>query len=375
MKRYSFSLLSLKCPRRIHKTMSHDRVEVLPQEETDIGRQTHYELASILSQPKEQRNFELLKNILEIYGDTERAFSKIKGRIETEKKIRIRIGKHTFTVVLDTLVARRGERDIIDHKTTFAKQIHPAYIEQLEDYSVPFLRKGLKVNIAAHLVRWGRIEWISVLQGLEDYTRITNRILKQINTTKEILNEKPIPIPSNFECTYCPFIISCPVGPKFFILDNKDAAKLAREYIKLVNKVKAIKKFLEIYCSRVGTIYLEDSKIGYSYRNKTVIDETPLLKFMKKYKIPITDAFSAKTLLVKKLARKYEDIANYVEILPDPIFKISKLEMVEKEMEVRRFVLLDEEEKQKTVKKALKEAKKYEEILRFVDIGDIGGEE
>ena len=269
-KRFSFSLLSLSCPRRIHKTMARDQVEVFPAEETDTGRKIHSLLAEILS--TEERDFSKLTNYVQIYGNPEKVFSNIKGKFSTEQKIRIIIGGKTFTTVSDLLVRRWGERDIIDHKTSFSHEVLPSHREQLQYYALPFLRKGLKVKVGIHFVRYARIEWIDILQGLDDYTRIAKQLMERIGKMERILKGEPKPEPSNFECKYCPYVISCPLSPEYFITDEKKAQELAGEYIKLKAKFKKMEDILKIWATSVGHIYLNDCKVGFNPSAKTVID-------------------------------------------------------------------------------------------------------
>ncbi len=354
-KRFSFSLLSLNCPRRIHKTMAYDPVEVLPAEETDTGRLIHSLLAEILT--REDKDFSLLANYIQIYGNPEKVFSNIKGKFSTEQKIRIIIGGKTFTTISDLLVTRRGERDIIDHKTSFSQEVLPKHHEQLQYYALPFLRMGLKVKVGIHFVRFARLEWINTLQGLDDYTRIAKQLMEKIEKVERILEVEPKPIPSNFECKYCPFVISCPLSPEYFITDEKQAAKLAGEYIKLKSKVKKIEDILKIWAGSVGHIYLNDCKVGYNPSAKTVIDQEATLEFLNRHNIPITEVFSAQSSKLKKLAKTYNDLANFAEIQYKSRFGIVSTKEKEKE-ESGRLSLTDAEERKKKVGEAVEEIKK-----------------
>ena len=311
-RRFSFSLLNLNCPRRIHKTMTRDRIEVFPAEETDEGRKIHTLLAEILS--SEKRDFSKLTSSMKIYGDPEKTFSKTKGRYTTETKIRIFIGDKKFTTISDLLVTRRGERDIIDHKTSFSQDVLPSYREQLQYYALPFLRKGLKVKVGIHFVRYARLEWIEILQGLDDYARIANLLSEKIEKVENILKEKPKPEPSNFECKYCPYVISCPSSPEFTITKQEEAANLAGEYLKLRSMVKKAEELLRIWVSQKGILQVNGSRIGFFRSEKTVIDQEYTLKYLNHYNIPIAEIFSANTNKFRKLARQYEELANFAEI-------------------------------------------------------------
>jgi len=346
--RFSFSLVNLDCPRRIHKTVAYDPVEVLPAEETDTGRLVHSLLSEILS--KGNRDFSLLANYIEIYGNPEKVFSNVRGKFSTEQKIRIIIGGKTFTTVSDLLVARRGERDIIDHKTSFSQEVLSKHREQLRYYALPFLRKGLKVKVGIHFVRFARLEWVDILQGLDDYTRIARQLMEKIEKVERILVEEPKPIPSNFECKYCPYIISCPISPEYFITDEKQAAKLAGEYIKLKAKVKKTEDILKIWVSSVGHIHLPDCKVGYNPFAKTVIDNEATLEFLNRHNIPITEVFSAQATKLKKLAKTYNDLANFAEIQYGTKWGIVSTTDEEKE---ERFSLTGPEEEKKKVEKAV----------------------
>ncbi len=354
-KRFSFSLLSLSCPRRIHKTIARDQVEVFPAEETDSGRIIHSYLAGILS--KEDRDFSKLTNYIQIYGNPEKVFSNIKGKFSTEQKIRIIIGGKTFTTVSDLLVSRRGERDIIDHKTSFSHEVLPSHREQLQYYALPFLRKGLKVKVGIHFVRYARIEWIDILQGLDDYTRIAKQLMKKIEKVERILEGEPNPEPSNFECKYCPYVISCPLSPEYFITDEKKAQELAGEYIKLKAKLKKMEDILKIWATSVENIHLKDCNVGFNPSAKTVIDQESTLEFLHKHNIPITEVFSAHATKLKKLAKQYDELANFAEIQYGTRWGVVSTRDEEKE-ESGRFAHVDAEEEKKKVEKATKEIEK-----------------
>ncbi|MBA7634808.1 hypothetical protein ES703_42406 [subsurface metagenome] len=354
-KRFSFSLLSLSCPRRIHKTMARDQVEVFPAEETDTGRIIHSYLAEILS--TEERDFSKLTNYVQIYGNPEKVFSNIKGKFSTEQKIRIIIGGKTFTTVSDLLVSRRGERDIIDHKTSFSQEVLPSHREQLQYYALPFLRQGLKVKVGIHFVRYARLEWIDILQGLDDYARIAKQLMERIGKMERILGEVPNPEPSNFECKYCPYVISCPLSPEYFITDKKQAARLAGEYIKLKSKLKKMEDILKIWATSVGHIHLKDCKVGFNPSTKTVIDQEATLEFLNRHNIPITEVFSAQATKFKKLAKTYNDLANFAEIKYGTRWGVVSTTDEEKE-EQERFSLNDAEEGKKKVGKAVEEIEK-----------------
>ncbi len=351
-KRFSFSLLSLNCPRRIHKTMARDQVEVFPAEETDSGRIIHSYLAEILS--TEERDFSRLTNYIQIYGNPEKVFSNIKGKFSTEQKIRIIIGGKTFTTVSDLLVIRRGERDIIDHKTSFSQEVLPSHREQLQYYALPFLRKGLKVKVGIHFVRYARIEWIDILQGLDDYTRIAKQLMEKIEKVERILEGEPNPEPSNFECKYCPYVISCPLSPEYYITDEEKAQKLAGEYIKLKAKLKKMEDILKIWTASVGHIHLSDCKVGFNPSTKTVIDQGATLEFLKSHNIPITEVFSAQSTKLKKLAKTYNDLANFAEIKYGTRFGIISNRDEDKE-ESGRFGHVNAEVEKKKVEKAVEE--------------------
>ncbi len=360
-KRFSFSLLNLNCPRRIHKTMARDQVEVFPTEETDSGRKIHSLLAEILS--TEERDFSKLTNYIQIYGNPEKVFSNIKGKFSTEQKIRIIIGGKTFTTVSDLLVSRRGERDIIDHKTSFSHEVLPSHREQLQYYALPFLRKGLRVKVGIHFVRYARLEWIDILQGFDDYTRIAKQLMERIGKMERILEGEPNPEPCNFECKYCPYAISCPLSPVYFITNKKEVQELAGEYIKLKAKLKKMEDILKIWTGSVGHIHLKDCKVGYNPSAKTVIDQEVTLDFLNRHNIPITEVFSAQATKLKKLAKTYNDLANFVEIQYKPRWGVVSARDEDKE-ESGRFAHVDAEEEKKKVGKAVEEIEKLLSLVK-----------
>lgn len=322
--RFSFSLLNLNCPRRIHMTVARDRTEVFPAEETDEGRRIHALLAEILS--SEKRDFSRLTTSTKIYGDPERVFSKVKGRYSTETKIRIFIGDKKFTTVSDLLVTRRGERDIIDHKTSFSQEIFPSYREQLQYYALPFLREGLKVKVGVHFVRYARLDWIDILQGLDDYTRIASMLSEKIKKVERVLEGKPKPEPSNFECRYCRFVISCPSSPSFVITNKEKATSLAGEYLKLRSVVKKVEELLRIWVTNHGNIRFNGSEVGYHPSARTVIDEEETIQFMQSHEIPLSDIVSVNTTKFKKLAKQVEELSSFVEIQSEPRWGIKTVE-------------------------------------------------
>ena len=313
-KRFSFSLLNLNCSRRIHKTWENDPIEVFPSEETDQGKIIHRYLAEVLRKDKKDWNFSRITSLIDIYGNPEKTFENIEGRFNTEKKIRIKMNGRIFTTVSDLLVSRTGERDIIDHKTGFGKEILPSYREQLYFYSLPFLREKLRVKLGVHFVRWSHIEWVDVLQGFDDYSAVAKELTEKINKTETILQGEPRPIESNYECKYCPYIISCPSRPKYLITDEKEAVALAGEYLKAKSRVKKMEQILKTWVNRVGNIRFNGSEVGYSPSTKTIIDDEATLEFLQANRIPITEIFVANAMKYKKLARQYGDLSSFCEI-------------------------------------------------------------
>ena len=323
-KRFSFSLLNLNCPRRIHKTMARDQVEVFPAEETDSGRIIHSLLAEILS--TEERDFSKLTNYIQIYGNPEKVFSNIKGKFSTEQKIRIIIGGKTFTTVSDLLVTRRGERDIIDHKTSFSHEVLPSHREQLQYYALPFLRKGLKVKVGIHFVRYARIEWIDILQGLDDYTRIAKQLMERIGKMERILEGEPNPEPSNFECKYCPYILSCPIKPVYLISNEDEALKLAGDYLRAKAQAKKMEQLLKTWVNQSGNVRFNGSEVGFHPSAKTVIDEQATIAFLQENDIPLSEVFSISASKFKRLAKQVEELSSFVEVQSEPRWGIKTVE-------------------------------------------------
>jgi CRISPR/Cas system-associated exonuclease Cas4 (RecB family) len=311
-KRFSFSLLNCDCPRRIHKAVSRDRVEVFPADETDEGRRIHVLLAEILS--SKERDFSRLTNYATIYGEPERVFSKVKGRYSTETKIRLFIGDKKFTTVSDLLVTRRGERDIIDHKTSFSQEVLPSYREQLQYYALPFLRKGLRVKVGVHFVRYARLEWTDILEGLDDYARIATKLSERIEKVERILEGKPEPKPSNFECAYCGFILSCPLRPTYSISNEEDAVKLAGDYLRAKAKAKKMEQLLRNWANQQGNLRFNGSEVGFHPSTKTVIDEQATIAFLQKNDIPLGEVFSANASKFKRLAKQIDELSSFAEI-------------------------------------------------------------
>jgi CRISPR/Cas system-associated exonuclease Cas4 (RecB family) len=295
--------------------MARDRIEVFPAEETENGRKIHSLLAEILSSQK--RDFSKLTSYTKIYGDPERAFSKVKGRYSTENKIRIFIGDKKFTTVSDLLVTRRGERDIIDHKTSFSQDVLPSYREQLRYYSLPFLRKGHMVKVGVHFVRYGRLEWIDLLKGLDDYARIAARLTERIEKVENILEGKPKPEPSNFECKYCSYILSCPSKPTYLISNNEEAESLAAEYVKQKSQLKKMEQLLKVWVNHRGNIRFNGSEVGYSPSTKSIIDDKATLEFLQGNDIPLVEVFSINANKFKRLAKQFEELSSFVEIQND----------------------------------------------------------
>lgn len=322
--RFSFSLLNLNCPRRIHKTVARDRTEVFPAEETVVGRKIHALLAEILS--SEKRDFSRLTSYTKIYGDPERAFSNIKGKYSTENKIRIFIGDKKFTTVSDLMVTRRGERDIIDHKTSFSQDILPSHREQLRYYALPFLRKGLKVKVGIHFVRYGRLEWIDVLHRLDDYARIATKLSEKIKKVERILEGKPKPQPSNFECKYCPYILSCPIKPVYLISNEDEALKLAGDYLRAKAQAKKMEQLLKIWVNQSGNVRFNGSEVGFHPSAKTVIDEQATIAFLQENDIPLSEVFSISANKFKRLAKQVDELSSFVEIQSEPRWGIKTVE-------------------------------------------------
>ena len=344
-RRFSFSLLSLSCPRRIHKMVAREKKEVLPEDETDEGRRIHKVLADILS--KDELDFTPL-SAFKIYGNPENVFKNLKGRFRCEEKIRITIGGKRLTVLPDLLVVRKGERDIIDHKTGFGQDVLSSYRQQLRLYSLPFLSRGLKVRVGVHFVRYGRLQWIDILSGLDDYTAISSQLMIQIRRIEKILEGKPVPQPSRFQCSYCPFIISCPSKAEYFITDEDAAKKLAGEYLKIRTKAKKMEALLKIWVSKVGSIHLSDCSVGFNPSATTTVDEEELLRFLEDNDIPVNQAFSASSAKVKKLAKQYEEISSFVGVEYKTRWSVTAHDADRTE----ELPPLAQEEKQKNIRKA-----------------------
>jgi len=356
-KRFSFSLLNRNCPRLIIKTIDKDPYEVFPSEETDMGKKIHAIYADILKKDKKDWDFSRITDLIDVYGNPERVFRSIEGRFSTEQKIRNRIGGRIFTTVSDLLITRRGERDIIDSKTSFSHEILPSPREQLRYYALPFLRKGLRVKVGIHFARYALLEWVDIVQGLDDYTKIANHLMDNITKVERVIAGKPDPEPSNFECKYCcPYILSCPSSPELFITNEKQAQELAGEYIKLKARTKKMEEILKVWATSVGDIYLKDDKLGYTPSGKTVIDPEATLKYLTEHKIPLTDIFAPQAKKFKKLAKVHPDLANFAEIQYSPLWKVTKNDRKEEEMS--SFIFSNKEQEKNKVKKAVEEIEK-----------------
>jgi len=152
-------------------------------------------------------------------------------------------------------------------------------------------------------------------------------------------------------------VISCPFSPEYYITDEEKAQELAGEYIKLKAKLKKMEDILKIWVTSVGQIHLKDCKVGFNPSAKTVIDQEATLEFLNRHNIPITEVFSAQATKLKKLAKTYNDLANFAEIQYGTRWGVVSTRDEEKE-ESGRFVLADAKEEQKKVEKATKEIEK-----------------
>ncbi|GAI94531.1 unnamed protein product, partial [marine sediment metagenome] len=143
----------------------------------------------------------------------------------------------------------------------------------------------------------------------------------------------------------------------YFITDEKKAQELAGEYIKLKAKLKKMEDILKIWATSVGHIHLKDCNVGFNPSAKTVIDQEATLEFLNKHNIPITEVFSAQSTKLKKLAKTYNDLANFAEIQYGTRWGVVSARDEDKE-ERRQSTLVDAEEEKKKVEKATKEIEK-----------------
>jgi len=333
--RFSFSTLSLQCPRRISKSLHRDPPEVMPSDVAELGRAIHNTLAFILSKPRSQWDFSPVYQQTKIYGDLRRTFSRLKGKFIIEEKKRLRVAKHILTIIPDLVVVRRGERDIIDHKTTFSNEVTPKNRQQLEYYALPFLREGYKVRIGIHFVHYAEIQWLEILEGLDDYAAIVAKLKLKIDKALQYYRDpEPKPEPSLYECTYCPYVVSCPSKPKLQITSDFEAGKLVKEYIKLKNKLAKIEQILRAWSSYVGTIYIQDAKAGFDASSKTIVDSWGIIEYVQdpKNNVNLTDIIKYLRISPKharELVKMYDELAQFVDTVYRPRWSVSKTEIQE----------------------------------------------
>lgn len=300
------------CIRRYEKFISQSPIEVDVVEFKE-GTEAHKKIESYLltKDAKYIASFsDAVKRDLDLilsYG----------GTLKTE----LQLSSDNIEGIADIVIELENKWIVIDIKSRFDADIEKEDLWQLYLYLYLLqLQKQKPEALIGILACWNSYNPL-VLQHaefvkIEELEKYVNSIIKH---AERVIEHGRI---NTAYCRYCNYILSCEYSNK----EVNSIEDIARQYIHLKSLILSYEQQLRTHVELTGkNIIVDGMEIGMHVRNKTTINEEILKQVVTSNNIELSLIYKPNITAIKKLSKKYEDLANCINIEQDYEFSVKKL--------------------------------------------------